>query len=352
MKAMSLSGIGMIDIKKISRGSRPSSHTTVEGGQSSASVPWLVAIEGSDSASLADLIYWHYSKYLNPRPFRGFIAGHILSHTVQEMSAQEEMGCSTGSKNMVVFEEGCWRGGSRGSRLSSVALSTRAEPLSALREPLQRKDTADCVTWTPTPFQINQFILCWYIQGSFHICVSRAPLKAHVVFRRKPCQRIAGAWELPYVKILADISCTLLYAFTLSATGTVIHSSKARLLVWAYRYVTDGNTKVFYYDIIGSFWGRCDWKRPIENQAPDGRAFLLECPTCQNHPGWEPLAEDNCCARAVMSNQPVFPAQCSRLQEEVEVTGNLVLFFPKVHCELDFIERYAFFCYVPSLSSC
>ena len=44
-----------------------------------------------------------------------------------------------------------------------------------------------------------------------------------------------------------------------------------------------------------------------------------------------------------MSKQPDFQGQRGRLQEEVEATGNLVIFYPKFHCELNFIERYSFF---------
>ena len=76
------------------------------------------------------------------------------------------------------------------------------------------------------------------------------------------------------------------------------------------------------------------------NQASDGRAFLLECPTSHNRPGCDLSLKGNCCARAVMSKQPDFQAQRGRLQEEVEATGNLVIFYPKFHCELNFIERY------------
>ena len=41
-----------------------------------------------------------------------------------------------------------------------------------------------------------------------------------------------------------------------------------------------------------------------------------------------------------MGKQLDFQAQRGRLQEEVEATGNLVIFYPKFHCELNFIERY------------
>ena len=40
-----------------------------------------------------------------------------------------------------------------------------------------------------------------------------------------------------------------------------------------------------------------------------------------------------------MSKQPDFREKRGRLQEEVEATGNLVIFYPKFHYELNFIER-------------
>ena len=42
-----------------------------------------------------------------------------------------------------------------------------------------------------------------------------------------------------------------------------------------------------------------------------------------------------------MSKQPDFQGQRGRLQEKVKATGNLVIFYPKFHCELNFIERYS-----------
>ena len=79
------------------------------------------------------------------------------------------------------------------------------------------------------------------------------------------------------------------------------------------------------------------------NRAPDGQAFLLECPTSHNRPGCNPSLNGDCCARAVMSKQPDFQGQRGRLREEVEATGHLVIFYPKFHCELNFIERYSSF---------
>ena len=47
---------------------------------------------------------------------------------------------------------------------------------------------------------------------------------------------------------------------------------------------------------------------------------------------------NSCCARRLLSVQPDFLEQKSRLQEEIEKRGHLCLFFPKYHCELNCIE--------------
>jgi len=45
-----------------------------------------------------------------------------------------------------------------------------------------------------------------------------------------------------------------------------------------------------------------------------------------------------CCPRRLLSVQPDFLAQRSQLQEEIEKQRHLCLFFPKFHCELNWIE--------------
>lgn len=68
------------------------------------------------------------------------------------------------------------------------------------------------------------------------------------------------------------------------------------------------------------------------------RGLVLECPTTHNRPGCGP--EGGCCARRVLEAERDFRDQRGRLQEEVEALGHRVLFYPKFHCELNFIERY------------
>lgn len=45
----------------------------------------------------------------------------------------------------------------------------------------------------------------------------------------------------------------------------------------------------------------------------------------------------DCCARGLLSQQPDFLAQKGRVQEVVEAGGHMVLFYPKFHCELNWI---------------
>lgn len=48
----------------------------------------------------------------------------------------------------------------------------------------------------------------------------------------------------------------------------------------------------------------------------------------------------NCCARRILFNEPDFTAQKSHLEEEFTARGHICDFYPKFHCELNFIEQY------------
>jgi len=47
-----------------------------------------------------------------------------------------------------------------------------------------------------------------------------------------------------------------------------------------------------------------------------------------------------CCARRILSLQPDFPNQRGKLQEVLEAQGYSIAFYPKFHCELNWIEYY------------
>jgi len=48
----------------------------------------------------------------------------------------------------------------------------------------------------------------------------------------------------------------------------------------------------------------------------------------------------DCCMRQILSLQPDFIAQKSKLQNEIEKRGHKCIFYPKYHCELNYIEMY------------
>ena len=64
--------------------------------------------------------------------------------------------------------------------------------------------------------------------------------------------------------------------------------------------------------------------------------FLLKCASCPK----SGIDHKQCCARAVIANQPDFLQQKGRLEEELTRLGLELIFYPKFHCELNFIERF------------
>ncbi|RPB06843.1 hypothetical protein P167DRAFT_477684, partial [Morchella conica CCBAS932] len=48
----------------------------------------------------------------------------------------------------------------------------------------------------------------------------------------------------------------------------------------------------------------------------------------------------DCCARMLLSQQSDFLNQKGRVQEMVEAKGHLILFYPRIHCELNWIEYF------------
>src|SRR5258707_5663259 len=48
----------------------------------------------------------------------------------------------------------------------------------------------------------------------------------------------------------------------------------------------------------------------------------------------------DCCCQCILFLQPDFVSQKSQLEELVESRGHLCNFYPKYHCELNFIEQY------------
>ena len=72
----------------------------------------------------------------------------------------------------------------------------------------------------------------------------------------------------------------------------------------------------------------------------DGTRFLLTCPKTKDQPGCDPAFNGECCATTLLQSQRDFKEQKGWLQELVEAAGHSIIFYPKFHCELNFIERF------------
>ena len=66
----------------------------------------------------------------------------------------------------------------------------------------------------------------------------------------------------------------------------------------------------------------------------------LECVLCKGKNKQTDPTRINCCARRIISLQPDFLEQKSELETIIEETGHKCIFYPKFHCELNFIEMY------------
>ncbi|KAJ3992481.1 hypothetical protein F5050DRAFT_1715241 [Lentinula boryana] len=73
---------------------------------------------------------------------------------------------------------------------------------------------------------------------------------------------------------------------------------------------------------------------PYEPKKPGGKLFKLKgsCKKC-------PTDSRNCCCRRVLYFEQDFVDQKSMLEEHCERRGYQIIFFPKYHCELSFIEQ-------------
>lgn len=68
--------------------------------------------------------------------------------------------------------------------------------------------------------------------------------------------------------------------------------------------------------------------------------LLGDCKLCKGKSKIIDNAKTDCCMRQILSLQDDFVAQKSRLQEVIEQHGHKCIFFPKYHCELNWIEMY------------
>ena len=87
-----------------------------------------------------------------------------------------------------------------------------------------------------------------------------------------------------------------------------------------------------------------------ENNEPKGmRQVLIECglwkdglnadcKLCKDK--IEDINQTDCCARRIIFLQPDFIGEQGLLEKIVEEAGHKIIFYPKFHCELNFIEMY------------
>ena len=91
-------------------------------------------------------------------------------------------------------------------------------------------------------------------------------------------------------------------------------------------------------------------KMVLPNGEPKGMKIVLEerglwkdgmlkkCKECKNHTQVSEIVD--CCAHRILSLEPDFLSQKSQLEEIVESAGHKIIFFPKYHCELNYIENF------------
>jgi hypothetical protein len=122
---------------------------------------------------------------------------------------------------------------------------------------------------------------------------------------------------------------------------TFIHRlGRPQLMVWPDTLAIPAHLRGKQKGIMQVLKERKLW--PENGRRSDGFNFLLECPKDSNRTGCSPDSNlsPGCCARRVLAAEQDFQQQKGRLQEELESRGQLVIFYPKFHCELNFIERY------------
>lgn len=72
------------------------------------------------------------------------------------------------------------------------------------------------------------------------------------------------------------------------------------------------------------------------NLWPTDDKLVRKCEDCKRHSS----TREDCCAVQILSLQPDFASQRPLIQEIIEDHGHKVIFFPKFHCELNFIEYF------------
>jgi hypothetical protein len=112
------------------------------------------------------------------------------------------------------------------------------------------------------------------------------------------------------------------------------------------------NNEIVFQSMVTETGGSKGIKRVLTERGLWRHGMTLDCPACKDKipladrpvvyaDTYEPnhwMLTDQCCARECLRRQPDFVAQKEWLREVIEDAGCLIIYYPKFHCEFNFIE--------------
>ncbi|KAJ3924648.1 MAG: hypothetical protein NXY57DRAFT_907893 [Lentinula lateritia] len=130
-----------------------------------------------------------------------------------------------------------------------------------------------------------------------------------------------------------------------ASDGSIVYDEKGKPRKMKIRMCNgkflDGRTQEFYFPKghprAGIFKSMAQILR--ERGYTDVHVLRAECPKFK----CDPLAEGRCCCRRLLFNEPDFATGLSILEILCKERNFQVLFLPKFHCELNFIEQDSFY---------
>jgi hypothetical protein len=92
-------------------------------------------------------------------------------------------------------------------------------------------------------------------------------------------------------------------------------------------------------------WQRKGITRILNERKRQNMPKILECKSCKNEKKArgstaESKERTDCCLKVMLANEPDFQAQKCALEELITDRGHLCIFYPKFHCELNYIEMF------------
>lgn len=107
---------------------------------------------------------------------------------------------------------------------------------------------------------------------------------------------------------------------------------------WFIDYANDGEMEIktqSFYDGSGPNAKFLGMRHILEEWGIVSKGKLRECPGFKCR---ESSTED-CCVWKLLYTQPNFASAKSAVEEVIEAAGHYCIFYPKFHCELNFIEQ-------------